>query len=115
MTKNRQSKVYAGSAYQTKPHEEWSKKPSDRRKPHRLKIPPGCIDVWQVTRRYNPKHHPNTNAIATYQDEALAFAHADRIHSDVNPVRVQHRAAIQLHDKFYLVNIPQTKFSDHPT
>lgn len=77
-------------------------RPSTRKPKYTRKVPPGCVDVWRVT-QFDGRRFI---VIDVFLDEALAYQEADDLHMKCNSyVQVEHKAAVQLGDRAYIVNL----------
>ena len=80
--------------------------PSTRRRPKWLKIPEGLINLWRLS------HHEGNNVWRVdgiFKGEEAAYAKADEIwavnRSRSCPIRVEHKAGIEINGKLYVVNV----------
>ncbi len=91
-------------------------KPSQRTRPKWVKAPQGLIDIWRVSHR-DANDRWTVVGIFKIEDAAYKAAdyHWDRLGIHLRrSVSVDHKAAIEVNKKFYVVNILPFKFTEPP-
>jgi hypothetical protein len=93
-------------------------KPSANKPVRRRMVPPGCVSVYRVHRW----HGGRNSYYGIYRDEAEAYRVADaewrkialgiRVLDLPSRVEVEHKAAIELDGRFFLVNLDPIKFTE---
>lgn len=98
-------------------------KPSANKPKFRRKVPPGCTSIYRISQwdgRHSAYH-------GIYRDEAEAYRVADGVwmkaqgpwdrNSTVLPnkrVNVEHKAAIEVDGRYYIVNLDPIEFTESP-
>jgi hypothetical protein len=91
--------------------------PSRNKPKRRMEIPPGCISIFRIHHydgRKNVYH-------GVYRNEDEAYRIADSMWlqqprwGDRNYFEVEHKAAIELEGRFYIVNLAPIRFTEPPS
>lgn len=95
--------------------------PSQRTYKRHLNVPSGCVDVWRI----NVVDTVGNVTIHTqHREREICMQVADGLHNTrvmrtgrmdgraLRYVYVEHKAAVQIGDKFHIINIPSFRFAD---
>jgi hypothetical protein len=107
--------------------------PSQRTYSKHMKVPEGCVDVWRIN---VVDTSGNVSIYAQYRERDVCMRVADSVfltrvfktravggnlkrifnpgNSPLYHIYVEHKAAIQIGEKFHIVNIPSFRFSVVP-
>lgn len=94
--------------------------PSKRKRPKIVQVPKGMIHIWRVSHFKPTKVGSATwDLFGIFSDEETAYEAADNLWNNLGSyerrsIRVEHKAALHINGKYYLVNVLPFKFKDIP-
>jgi hypothetical protein len=94
----------------------WKTPPSKRKRPHWVSVPPPLIDLWRVFYNNAGKY----TLICFCFDVDQAYAEADKVWerlsmNEKSSVRIDHKGALVIQGKVYLVNVLPIKVMAPPS